>query len=55
LLPLAVAARIALLPAPERLPRYAWCSFAIFAGVIVGLIYIAAFLLIGIPWMALIR
>jgi len=37
LLPLAVAALIALLPAPEGLPQYAWYYFALFAGVIVGL------------------
>ena len=37
LLPVAVATLIALLPAPEGLPQYAWYYFAIFAGVIVGL------------------
>jgi len=37
LLPVAVAALIALLPAPEGLPQFAWYYFAIFAGVIVGL------------------
>lgn len=37
LLPLAVAAAIALMPAPEGLPQHAWYFFAIFAGVIVGL------------------
>jgi L-tartrate/succinate antiporter len=37
LLPIAVAALIALLPAPEGLPQHAWYFFAIFAGVIVGL------------------
>ncbi len=36
-LPVAVAALIALLPAPEGLPQFAWYYFAIFAGVIVGL------------------
>ncbi len=37
LLPIAVAALIALMPAPEGLPQHAWYFFAIFAGVIVGL------------------
>jgi L-tartrate/succinate antiporter len=37
LLPLAVAALIVVLPAPEGLPQHAWYYFAIFAGVIVGL------------------
>jgi L-tartrate/succinate antiporter len=36
-LPIAVAALIALLPAPDGLPQYAWYYFALFAGVIVGL------------------
>ena len=36
-LPVAVAVLIALLPAPEGLPQYAWYYFAIFAGVIVAL------------------
>jgi L-tartrate/succinate antiporter len=37
LAPIAVALVIALLPAPEGLPQHAWYFFAIFAGVIVGL------------------
>lgn len=37
LLPIAVAAAIALLPAPQGLPPHAWYFFAIFAGVIVAL------------------
>lgn len=37
LAPLAVAAVLALLPAPEGLAPHAWYFFAIFAGVIVGL------------------
>lgn len=37
LLPVAVAALIALLPAPEGLPQHAWYFFAIFAGVIAAL------------------
>jgi L-tartrate/succinate antiporter len=37
LAPIAVAIAIALFPAPEGLPQHAWYFFAIFAGVIVGL------------------
>jgi L-tartrate/succinate antiporter len=37
LAPVAVAAAIALCPAPDGLPQHAWYYFAIFAGVIVGL------------------
>ena len=37
LIPLVVAAAIALIPAPDGLPQHAWYYFAIFAGVIVGL------------------
>lgn len=37
LAPLAVALLLALLPAPEGLPQHAWYFFAIFVGVIVGL------------------
>ncbi|MFO1195691.1 MAG: anion permease [Burkholderiaceae bacterium] len=37
LLPIAVAAAIALVPPPEGLAQHAWNFFAIFAGVIVGL------------------
>lgn len=37
LLPVAMTAVIALLPAPEGLAQHAWYYFAIFAGVIVGL------------------
>jgi L-tartrate/succinate antiporter len=37
LLPIAVAVALALVPAPEGLPQFAWYFFAIFAGVIVGL------------------
>ena len=37
LLPVAVALAIALIPAPAGLPPHAWYFFAIFAGVIVGL------------------
>jgi L-tartrate/succinate antiporter len=37
LAPVAVASAIALLPAPDGLPQHAWYFFAIFAGVIVGL------------------
>ena len=35
--PVAVAALLALLPAPEGLAPHAWLYFAIFVGVIVGL------------------
>jgi len=35
--PVAVALLLALIPAPEGLPQHAWWYFAIFAGVIVGL------------------
>ena len=35
--PIVVAIVIALIPAPAGLPQYAWYYFAIFAGVIVGL------------------
>ncbi len=38
LAPIAVASAIALLPAPAALPQHAWYFFAIFAGVIVGLV-----------------
>jgi L-tartrate/succinate antiporter len=37
--PVVVAIIIALLPAPEGLPQHAWYFFAIFAGVIVGLMF----------------
>ena len=37
LVPLLVAAILALIPAPEGLPQHAWYYFAIFAGVIVAL------------------
>jgi L-tartrate/succinate antiporter len=37
LAPVAVAVAIALFPAPDGLPQHAWYFFAIFAGVIVGL------------------
>ena len=37
--PLLVAIIIALIPAPAGLPQYAWYYFAIFAGVIVGLMF----------------
>lgn len=37
IVPLAVAAVLALLPAPDGLPQHAWYFFAIFAGVIAGL------------------
>src|SRR5512139_323616 len=36
--PVAVAIIVALIPPPEGLPQYAWWYFAIFAGVIVGLV-----------------
>ncbi len=39
LLPIAVAAVIALIPAPQGMPPHAWYFFAIFAGVIVGLMF----------------
>lgn len=39
LVPLLVAVVIALIPAPEGLPQHAWFYFAIFAGVIVGLMF----------------
>jgi L-tartrate/succinate antiporter len=39
LAPLAVAIVIAFIPAPEGLPQNAWYFFAIFAGVIVGLMF----------------
>ena len=35
--PIVVAIAIALIPAPDGLPQFAWYFFAIFAGVIVGL------------------
>jgi len=38
LAPLAVAAALALLPAPAGLPQHAWWYFALFAAVIVGLV-----------------
>ncbi|GAC1036837.1 anion permease [Pseudomonas sp. No.117] len=38
LLPLAVTGLLALLPAPDGLPGHAWLYFALFAGVVVGLI-----------------
>jgi L-tartrate/succinate antiporter len=37
--PIAVAILIALIPAPEGLPQHAWYFFAIFVGVIVGLMF----------------
>jgi L-tartrate/succinate antiporter len=37
--PVAVAIIIALIPAPEGLPQHAWYFFAIFVGVIVGLMF----------------
>ena len=37
--PVAVGIAIALIPAPEGLSQHAWYYFAIFAGVIVGLIF----------------
>src|SRR5574342_198927 len=37
--PVAVAIIVALIPAPEGLPQYAWYYFAIFVGVIVGLMF----------------
>ena len=37
--PIVVAIIIALIPAPAGLPQYAWYYFAIFAGVIVGLMF----------------
>ena len=37
--PIAVAIIIALIPAPAGLPQHAWYFFAIFAGVIVGLMF----------------
>jgi L-tartrate/succinate antiporter len=37
--PIAVAIILALIPAPEGLPQFAWWYFAIFAGVIVGLMF----------------
>jgi L-tartrate/succinate antiporter len=37
--PVAVAAVLALIPAPEGLAQHAWYFFAIFAGVIVGLMF----------------
>ena len=37
-LPLVVGAVIALLPAPDGLPQYAWYYLAIFAAVIAGLV-----------------
>lgn len=39
LAPIVVAIVIALIPAPEGLPQHAWYYFAIFAGVIVGLMF----------------
>ncbi len=37
--PVVVAIVIALIPAPAGLPQYAWYYFAIFVGVIVGLMF----------------
>src|SRR5258705_12256451 len=37
--PIVVALVVALIPAPTGLPQYAWFYFAIFAGVIVGLMF----------------
>ena len=37
--PIAITLVLALIPAPEGLPQYAWWYFAIFAGVIVGLMF----------------
>jgi len=37
--PIVVALVVALIPAPAGLPQYAWYYFAIFAGVIVGLMF----------------
>ena len=37
--PVVVAIVIALIPAPAGLPQHAWYYFAIFAGVIVGLMF----------------
>ncbi|HXV09640.1 MAG TPA: anion permease [Burkholderiales bacterium] len=37
--PIAIAIIIALIPAPAGLPQYAWYYFAIFVGVIVGLMF----------------
>jgi L-tartrate/succinate antiporter len=37
--PVAVAIIVALIPAPEGLPQHAWYFFAIFVGVIVGLMF----------------
>ena len=37
--PIAVAVIIAMIPPPEGLPQHAWWYFAIFAGVIVGLMF----------------
>ncbi len=37
--PVAVAIIIALIPAPAGLPQHAWYFFAIFVGVIVGLMF----------------
>ena len=39
LAPIVVAIVIALVPAPEGLPQHAWYFFALFAGVIVGLMF----------------
>jgi L-tartrate/succinate antiporter len=39
LLPIAVAIIIALIPAPTNLPQYTWYFFALFAGVIVALMF----------------
>lgn len=37
--PIAIAVAIALIPAPAGLPQHAWYFFAIFVGVIVGLMF----------------
>ena len=39
LLPIALAVVIALIPSPQGMPQHAWYFFAIFAGVIVGLMF----------------
>jgi di/tricarboxylate transporter len=37
--PVVVTVLVALIPAPAGLPQYAWYYFAIFVGVIVGLMF----------------
>ena len=58
LVPVVVAVLVALIPPPDGPAPHAWYYFAIFVGVITGLILEplpgAAVGLIGVPWFAMI-